>query len=188
MRLRRTISLARSPGSLVRFAFHWCPRRELHSHCPRFEVGDSAGWPTWALRNGAPGRSRTDTTPGLSRRPLLVGLQEQMRNGPGGRNCTRTGSVLGGVPLLLGYAGDNGGTPGRTFAYNLRVRSAALSTLSYGSIDKWCAGAVLPRLPPQCQCGDLLLSYRRVRLAAPDGLAPSTSWVKARRSAVEPRG
>ena len=27
---------------------------------------------------------------------------------------------------------------------------------------KWCAGAVLPRLPPQCRCGDLLLIYRRV--------------------------
>ena len=29
-----TISLAKSPGSLVRFTFHWCPRQELHLHCP----------------------------------------------------------------------------------------------------------------------------------------------------------
>ena len=27
---------------------------------------------------------------------------------------------------------------------------------------KWCAGTVLPRLPPQCRCGDLLVIYRRV--------------------------
>ena len=37
-----TISLAKSPGLLVRFTFHWCPRQELHLHCPRFEVGASA--------------------------------------------------------------------------------------------------------------------------------------------------
>ena len=37
-----SISLARNPGSLVRFTFHWCPRRELHSHFPRFEFGASA--------------------------------------------------------------------------------------------------------------------------------------------------
>lgn len=28
------LSLARNPGSLARFMSHWCPRRELHSHCP----------------------------------------------------------------------------------------------------------------------------------------------------------
>ena len=67
------------------------------------------------------------------------------------------------MPLLLGYAGEIG-TPDRTFACNLRVRSAALYTLSYGSVEKWCAGAVLPRLPPQCRCGDLLVIYRRVML------------------------
>lgn len=37
-----TISLAKSPGSLVRFTFHWCPRRELHPHWPMFEIGVSA--------------------------------------------------------------------------------------------------------------------------------------------------
>ena len=56
-----TISLAKSPGSLVRFTFQWCPRQDLHLHCPRFEVGGSASWPTRALRRNAPGRSRTDT-------------------------------------------------------------------------------------------------------------------------------
>lgn len=59
------------------------------------------------------------------------------------------------------------GTPDRTFACNLRVRSAALYTLSYGSVEKWCAGAVLPRLPPQCQSGDLLMSYRRDESGGP---------------------
>jgi hypothetical protein len=34
--------------------------------------------------------------------------------------------------------------------------------LSYGSFRKWCAEVVLPRLSLQCQCGDLLLIYRRV--------------------------
>ena len=29
---------------------------------------------------------------------------------------------------------------------------------------KWCAWMVLPHLPPQCRCGDLLLSYRRVEM------------------------
>ena len=89
-------------------------------------------------KHDAPGRIRTDTEPGLSR-----------------------------LPLLLGYAGDEwlNGAPDRTFAYNLRVRSAVLYTLSYGSVNKWCARAVLPRLPPQCQCGDLLLIYRRVNAA-----------------------
>ncbi len=48
---------------------------------------------------------RTDTESGLSRLPLLIGLQE--RNGPGGRSCTRTGSVLSGVPLLVGLRRGN---------------------------------------------------------------------------------
>jgi hypothetical protein len=74
--------------------------------------------------------------------PTRTGLKDRALDslhsraiGPGGGICTRTGSVLSGVPLLLGYAGlviDNG-TPGRTFACNLRVRSAVLYTLSYGS-------------------------------------------------------
>ena len=53
-RLRRSISLARNPGSLVRFTFHWCSRQELHLHCPRFEVGASADWATLALKEVLP--------------------------------------------------------------------------------------------------------------------------------------
>ena len=37
-----TISLAKIPGSLVRFTFHWCPRRDSHSHCSAFEADVSA--------------------------------------------------------------------------------------------------------------------------------------------------
>ena len=72
-----------------------------------------------------------------------------------------------------------------------RFEAGRSDLLSYGSLLKWCAGAVLPRLPPQCRCGDLLLIYRRVmpravrgaEVAAPDGFAPSTSRFKVGRSA-----
>ena len=38
-----TISLAKSPGSLVRFTFHdWCPRQDLHLHWSGFEADVSA--------------------------------------------------------------------------------------------------------------------------------------------------
>ena len=64
-----TISLAKNPGSLVRFTFQWCPRRELHSHCPRFEVGASSVG-LRGLKENAPGRIRTGTERGLSPLPL----------------------------------------------------------------------------------------------------------------------
>ena len=54
--------------------------------------------------DGAPGRICTDTEPGLSRLPLLLGYGSE-REGPHGRICTRTDSALNGVPLLLGYMG-----------------------------------------------------------------------------------
>lgn len=39
----RTISLAKNPGTLVRFTFHkMCPRQELHLHCAGFEADVSA--------------------------------------------------------------------------------------------------------------------------------------------------
>ena len=98
-----TISLAKSPCSLVRFTFH-----------------------------GAHGESCTRTVRVLKSAPLLLGyagvemkcsrsdshrhfagfkstasaLGYGSESGPGGRTCTRTGSVLSGVPLLLGYAGE----------------------------------------------------------------------------------
>ncbi len=38
-----TISLAKNPGSLVRFTFHdWCPWQDLHLHWSAFEADVSA--------------------------------------------------------------------------------------------------------------------------------------------------
>ena len=38
-----TISLAKNPGALVRFAFHdWCPWQGLHLHWSAFEANVSA--------------------------------------------------------------------------------------------------------------------------------------------------
>ena len=99
-----SISLAKNPGSLVRFTFHWCPWQDSHLHWSAFEADVSALDYTGVEMN-APGRIRTDTSPGLSRPSLLLDYGSEI--GPGGRICTRTGSVLSGVPLLLGYAGEN---------------------------------------------------------------------------------
>ena len=84
MRQWRTISLAKNPGTLVRFTFH----------------------------ESAPGRICTGTERSLSPLPLhwATGAHSAgsgpSAESPGGRSCTRTGSVLSGVPLL-GYAGGN---------------------------------------------------------------------------------
>ena len=51
-----------------------------------------------------------------------------------------------------------------------------LYTLSCGSVEKWCAGAVLPRLPPQCRCGDLLLIYRRMMPRVGRGSRPGVYY------------
>jgi hypothetical protein len=53
-------------------------------------------------------------------------------NGPRGRSCTCTLEGLSFVPLRWATRGEIG-TPGRNLACNLRVRSAALYRLSYGS-------------------------------------------------------
>ena len=37
-----TISLAKNPGSLVRFTFRWCPWQDLHLHWSVFEADVSA--------------------------------------------------------------------------------------------------------------------------------------------------
>ncbi len=66
---RGSISLAKNPGSLVRFTFLWCPRQDLHLHWSVFEADVSAL--DYAGLTRAPGRIRTDTWPGLSRLPLL---------------------------------------------------------------------------------------------------------------------
>src|SRR5207302_3467084 len=74
------------------------------------------------------------------------------------RICTRTDLLLRQAPLLVGLHGEKNGAPGRNFARNLRVRSAALYTLSYGSI------------------------WRMVRR---DGSAPSASSMSVRRSTID---
>ena len=65
-----TICLAKNPGPLVRFTFHWCPWQDLHLHWSAFEADVSALDYT-GMKVNAPGRTRTDTEPGLSRLPLL---------------------------------------------------------------------------------------------------------------------
>lgn len=86
MRQRRTISLARNPGTLVRFTFHKaCSRPDLHRHCAEFESAASAVGLRELKWSRRPRRRK-----GLGR---LVG---------GRGSCTRTASVLSGVPLLIG--------------------------------------------------------------------------------------
>jgi hypothetical protein len=99
------------------------------------------------IDGGAPGRIRTDTESGLSRLPLLVGLQElQDRKGPGGRSCTRIDSVLSGVPLLVGLRRGNMVLTVGIAPTTRRFEAGRSNLLSYGSLMKWCARTVLPRL------------------------------------------
>ena len=119
------------------------PAFRLEAGCSSAELQGQNGW-----------QRRTCTQClGCGRHPVRFGLLAIVvfANGPCGRNCTRTGAVLSGVSLLLDYAGekDETGAPGRTFACNLRVRSAALSTLSYGSLTWKTAGVMLPILAVQ---------------------------------------
>ena len=60
-----------------------------------------------------------------------------------------------------------------------RFEAGRSDLLSYGSLLKWCAGAVLPRLPPQCRCGDLLVFYRRMMPRDEDG---DERWHSAKNS------
>lgn len=109
---------------------------------------------------GARGEIRTRTVPLLRRMSLLLdyagvemkcsrsdshrhwagfksaasALGYGSESGPGGRTCTRTGRGLSSLPLHWATPGKVSGAPGRNFACNLRVRSAALYTLSYGSV------------------------------------------------------
>src|SRR5678815_3577910 len=138
-----TISLAKNPGSLVRFTFH-----------------------------GAHGEIRTRTVRILSSAPLLIGLRGRWEkcsrsdshrhfagfrsaasalgygseSGPGGRTRTCTRRGLSSLPLHWATPGKMRGAPGRSFACNLRVRSAARYTLRHGSFENWYAGTVPPRL------------------------------------------
>ena len=56
----------------------WCPWQDLHLHWSAFEADVSALDYT-GMNGNAPGRTRTDTEPGLSRLPLLIGLREQSK-------------------------------------------------------------------------------------------------------------
>ena len=163
-----TISLAKSPGSLVRFTFQWCPRRELHSHCPRFEVGASS----FGLRGrkGAPGRICTDTERGLSPLPLrwATGAKWSRRQD---LHPHWTRSEL--VASALGYAGKNEWCSRQEFRLQpprskrgalyieLRERRGNGAPGRFPSTGSGPEQAKrverLPRLPPQCRCGDLLI-------------------------------
>ena len=65
------------------------------------------------------------------------------------------------MPLHWATPGKNG-TPGRNLACNLRVRSAALYTLSYGSIEEWCAGAMKVERTPGLAPGKIGFAIRRL--------------------------
>ena len=78
----------------------------------------------------APGRIRTDTEPGLSRLPLLIGLRERSES-PHGRICTRTDLPLKQVPLLVGLHGE-----------------------------KWCSRQEFRPQPPRSKRGALYIELR----------------------------
>ncbi len=87
----------------------------------------------------------------------------------------------------LGYAGKKGGgTPGRNFACNLRVRSAALYTLSYGSLTNgglgWICTINLP-IQRRALCS---LSYKALEVEAHPGLAPGKSVLQTDGSTALP--
>src|SRR6187402_2166292 len=78
------------------------------------------------------------------------------QSGPGGRTRTRTGRGLSSLPLHWATPGKMNGAPGRNFACNLRVRSAVLYTLSYGSVmEKWRPWMDLHHQPPDPKSGAL---------------------------------
>ena len=135
------------------------------------------------LGKGAPGRSCTDTERGLSPLPLRLGYGSE--SGPGGRTCTRTGRGLSSLPLHWATPGKKSGAPGRNFACNLRVRSAALYTLSYGSLTScglgWIRTINLPiqrRTPDShrvnrfCRPMVRRLCLVRQKVGRPTGFAP----------------
>src|SRR5262245_4354656 len=76
--MRCSMSLALTPGSLVRFTF----------------------------RKSAPGRIRTDTAPGLSRMPLLVGLRDRDSNWSRRQDLHPHCSASETDASSLGYAGE----------------------------------------------------------------------------------
>ncbi len=68
---------------------------------------------------------------------------------------------------------DEAGTPGRTFAYNLRVRSAVLYTLSYGSMIIDARGGSCTRTVPGLNRPSLLLDYTGIKVVSPARPAPA---------------
>ena len=92
--------------------------------------------------DGAPGRICTGTGPGLSRLPLLLGYGSETKSPRQGSHLHFLRSKRS--ASSVGLHGEESGTPGRNFACNLRVRSAALYTLSYGSIENGAPGRFRP--------------------------------------------
>ena len=112
----------------------------------------------------------------------------------------------------MGYMGKSG-APGRNFACNLRVRSAVLYTLSYGSVvemvrrggsappasamsvrrsaidlpARWCRTPDLHRDCPRSERGASAVGLVR-RNGCPASIRTMTTWVRARQAAVTSRG
>ena len=79
------------------------------------------------------------------------------------------------------------GTPGRISALNLRVRSAALYTFSYGSM-KWCPWQDSHPHWTASEAVVSALDYKGMKMVALDGLAPSTLRFKGACSHFELQG
>ena len=104
------------------------------------------------------------------------------RNGPGGRTCTRTKRGLSSSPLRWATPGKIGnGTPDRNFACNLRVRSAALYTLSYGSWLSNCLGWIRTINLPIQRRALCWLSYKANKLGCALKVGRPTGFTPARR-------
>ena len=126
-----TISLAMSPGSLVRFTFHGARGRTCTCTDPLLRRMSLLDWTTRAFEF-APGRDCTGTEPGLSRLPLLLGYGSD-KDGPHGRTRTRTDSGLSGAPLLIGL---------------------------HGVVSKWCSRQESRLQPPRSKRGALYIELR----------------------------
>ena len=79
-----SISLAKNPGSLVRFTFHWCPWQDLHPHWTRSELVASALG--YAENDEWCSRQEFRLQPPRSKRgALYIELREHLENGAPGR-------------------------------------------------------------------------------------------------------
>ena len=134
-----THSLAPRPGSLVRLTFQIGPRGRTCT-C---NLSVLSGTPLrWATRGGGHGRICTDTVRVLSALSLrwttwakwcrVRDFHPQPLRSE--RSVSSRWTNAAKIVNRKSHIVNEIGTPGRTLACNLRVRSAALYTLSYGSV------------------------------------------------------